>query len=137
MHELVTHEDISLPADAVWAVIGDFVRIDKWAKLVTEAKLEETPEGKFRVLTLQNGQSFRERLVDQGPHHYTYTLPRAGMKTYLSTVSVKPVSDNSSRIELIIRFELEDEASLDEQTAQMSAFCRSNLKAMKRALGLA
>ncbi|MEN6541027.1 SRPBCC family protein [Parvibaculum sp.] len=137
MHELVTHEDIPLPADAVWSVIGDFVRIDKWAKLVIDARLEETPEGKFRLLTLKDGQTFRERLVEQGPLHYTYTLPRAGLKTYLSTVSVKPVTDASSRIELIIRFEMDDDASLDEQNAQMSAFCRGNLKAMKRALGVA
>ena len=136
MQEITASEEVPLGADAVWAVIGDFGGISKWSKLVVDEKLEETPEGRFRLLTLRDGKSFRERLVEEGPHHYTYTLPRPGTKTYLSTVSVKPVSDSSCRIELIVRFEPADGASVDELADQMAGFCRGNLKAMKRAIGL-
>lgn len=136
MQEIIVAEDVPLSADAVWAVIGDFVRIDKWAKLVVEAESEVTHEGRFRLLTLQDGQSFRERLVDEGSHFYSYTLPRPGTTAYLSTVSVRPLAPSSSRIELIVRFEPAEGASVEDLTAQMTGFCRGNVKAMKRALGL-
>jgi hypothetical protein len=58
------------------------------------------------------------------------------MKSYFSTVSVKPAGADASRIELIVKFEPKDASKLEETRDQMGRFCGGNLKAMKRALGL-
>lgn len=137
MREVRAGEDVGLNADAVWAVIGDFSGIRKWATLVENETTEQTPEGKVRTLTMPGGRTVRERLADQGDHFYTYTLDRPDMKTYVSTVSVKPVDAHGSRIELVVKFEPREEDKLAEATEQLTKFCRGNLKAMRRALGLA
>jgi hypothetical protein len=136
MHEVTTAEDVPLGAEAVWAVIGDFSGIRKWAGLVEAESTERTADGKVRTLTMPGGRVVRELLTDEGPHHYTYTLDRPDMKAYFSTVSVKPKGDGECRIELVVRFEPKDEGALAEVTEGFGKFTRGNLKAMKRALGL-
>lgn len=63
MADVTSFEDVPLPADKVWSVIGDFAGIRKWAVLVQSETLEDTPAGKVRVLTMGNGASVRELLV--------------------------------------------------------------------------
>jgi len=137
MHEVSAGEDVALSAEAVWAVIGDFSGIRKWATLVENETTEQTSEGKVRTLTMPGGRTVRELLADEGDHFYTYTLDRPDMKAYFSTVSVKPVDAQGSRIELVVKFEPRDPDKLAEATESLTKFCRGNLKAMRRALGLA
>ena len=136
MHDVTTGEDVPLGAGAVWAVIGDFSGIRKWATLVEAETTEQTSDGKVRTLTMPGGRTVRELLVDEGDYSYTYTLERPDMKVYRSTVSVKPAGDNASRIELVVKFDPKDEASATEAAEGFAKFHRGNLKAMKRALGL-
>ena len=136
MHEVTTAEDVPLGAEAVWAVIGDFSGIRKWAGLVEAESTEQTADGKVRTLSMPGGRTVRELLADEGEHFYTYTLERPDMKAYFSTVSVKPAGADASRIELVVKFEPKDASKLEETRDQMGRFCGGNLKAMKRALGL-
>ena len=136
MHEVTAGEEVPLSADQVWSVIGDFSGIRKWASVVENESTEQTPKGKVRTLTMPGGRTVSELCTDEGPHHYTYTLDRPDMKSYFSTVSVKPVGADASRIELVVKFEPKDASKLEETRDQMGRFCGGNLKAMKRALGL-
>lgn len=136
MHEVTAGEEVPLGADQVWSVIGDFSGIRKWASVVENESTEQTPKGKVRTLTMPGGRTVSELCTDEGPHHYTYTLQRPDLKAYFSTVSVKPVGPSASRIELIVKFEPNTEAELDEKSEQLTRFVRGNLKAMKRALGV-
>jgi hypothetical protein len=137
MQEMTVREDIPLAADAAWAVIGDFSGIRKWATLVEAESTEVTPQGKVRTLTMPGGRTVSELMTDEGPHHYTYTLDRPDMEAYFSTVSVEPGNGESCAIVLRVRFQPRDPAQLEAATEAMGKFCRGNLKAMKRALGLA
>ena len=137
MHELKVGEDVALGADAVWAVIGDFSGIRKWAGAVEAESTEVTPKGKVRTLTMPGGRTISELMTDEGPHHYTYTLDRPDMDAYFSTVSVVPGDAGNSRIEYIIKFQPKDASTLEAVTEQLTKFGRGNIKAMKRALGLA
>lgn len=137
MHELRVGDDVPLGADAVWATIGDFSGIRKWAGAVEAESTETTPKGKVRTLTMPGGRVIAELLTDEGPHHYTYTLERPDMDAYFSTVSVVPGDAASSRIEYIVRFTPKDPSALEALTEQLTKFCRGNIKAMKRALGVA
>ena len=53
-------EDVALPADKVWAVIGDFGGIRKWATIVESETVEQTPAGPVRTLTMPEGRTVRE-----------------------------------------------------------------------------
>ncbi|MEI6440267.1 MAG: SRPBCC family protein [Alphaproteobacteria bacterium] len=137
MNEVNYGEDIALSAEAVWAVIGDFSGIRKWAGAVEAESTEVTPKGKVRTLTMPGGRSIQELMTDEGPHHYTYTLDRPDMDAYFSTVSVVPGASDACRIELTVKFTPKDPSALEATTEQLTKFCRGNVKAMKRALGLA
>jgi hypothetical protein len=137
MHEVTTGEDVALGAGAVWAVIGDFSGIRKWATLVEAETTEQTIDGKVRTLTMPGGRKVTELLADQGEHFYTYTMRRPDMKAYFSTISVRPAGESTSHIELMVKFEPKDEEALEATREQLSKFLHGNLKAMKRALGLA
>ena len=136
MHEIKVSDDAALSAEAVWAVIGDFSGIRKWAGALEAESTEVTPKGKVRTLTMPGGRTIQELMTDEGPWHYTYTLDRPDMNAYFSTVSVVPGDANSSRIEYIVKFDPKDASTLEATTEQLTKFCRGNIKAMKRALGL-
>ncbi|WP_421932840.1 SRPBCC family protein [Phenylobacterium sp.] len=136
MHDVNASEDLPMSADAVWRVVGDFSGIRKWATVVEAESTEVTPQGQVRTLTMPGGRTVKELLTDEGPHHYTYTLDRPDMDAYFSTVSVKSTGPDSSILELRVKFTPKDPDKLAEATEALTKFCRGNIKAMKRALGL-
>lgn len=136
MHEIRVSDDAALGAEAVWAVIGDFSGIRKWAGALEAESTEVTPKGKVRTLTMPGGRTIQELMTDEGPWHYTYTLDRPDMNAYFSTVSVVPGDASNCRIEYIINFDPKDASTLEATSEQLTKFCRGNIKAMKRALGL-
>ena len=103
MADVSTFEDVHLPADTVWNVIGDFAGIRKWAVLVQSELVEETPAGKIRTLVMPENRVVKERLAAQSQYSYTYTMvDRPEMADYRSTVAVVPLDDTHCRIELIM-----------------------------------
>jgi hypothetical protein len=138
MADVSTFEDVNLSADAVWAVIGDFGGIRKWAVLVQSESVEDAPEGKVRTLGMPENRVVKERLAAQSQYSYTYTMvDRPEMADYRSTVAVVPLDATHCRIELIMHL-LPSEGQTDEDiTARYTRNLRGNLRAMKKALGLA
>ena len=118
MHEVTAAEEVSLAADKVWSVIGDFSGIKKWAPIVENESTEQTPEGKVRTLTMPGGRVVSELCTSEGPHHYTYSLKRPDLKAYFSTVSVKPGGADTSEIVLKVEFEPNTPDELGEKTEQ-------------------
>ncbi len=90
MADVSTFEDVPLPADKVWAVIGDFAGIRKWAVLVQGESVEDTPAGKVRTLQMPEGRVVKELLAASSQYSYTYTMvDRPEMADYRSTVAVR------------------------------------------------
>jgi hypothetical protein len=123
----------------VWDVIGDFERIRKWAPAVMSERIEQTREGKVRVLALPpEGREVRELLWAQTDYSYTYKFlgdtPNA--RNYLGTISVVPLNASLSRIELRSDFEAAAGLSDEEAVANMTKGVRANLRSMTKALGL-
>jgi hypothetical protein len=69
--DISNFEDVPLPADKVWSVIGDFSGIRKWAVLVEAETTEDTPAGKVRTLNLLKGRVVSKRIARNG-----HALPR-------------------------------------------------------------
>ena len=137
MADVSTFEDVNLPADTVWAVIGAFGGIRKWAVLVQSESVEDTPSGKVRTLRMPEDRVVRERLVVQSQYSYTYAmLDRPEMADYRSTVAVVPLDATHCRIELIVSMTPPEGETDEAFTARYARNLRGNLRAMKKALGL-
>jgi hypothetical protein len=137
MADVSTFEDIALPADAVWNVIGDFGGIRKWAVLVQGESVEDTPAGKVRTLIMPENRMVKERLVVQSQYSYTYAMvDRPEMADYRSTVAVVPLDDTHSRVTLIMHLMPAEGQTDEEITARYTKNLRGNLRAMKKALGV-
>jgi hypothetical protein len=137
MADVSTFEDVNLPAEAVWSVIGDFAGIRKWAVLVQGESVEDTPAGKVRTLVMPENRVVKERLAAQSQYSYTYTmLDRPEMADYRSTVAVIPLDPTHSRIELIMHLGASAGQTDEDITARYTRNLRGNLRAMKKALGL-
>jgi hypothetical protein len=138
MADVSTFEDVNLPADTVWNVIGDFGGIRKWAVLVQGESVEDTPAGKVRTLQMPENRVVKERLAAQSQYSYTYTMvDRPEMADYRSTVAVIPLDDAHSRIELIMHLSPSEGQTDEDITARYTRNLRGNLRAMKKALGIA
>jgi hypothetical protein len=137
MAEVTATDDIALSADKVWSVIGDFSGIRKWAVLVQAETTRQTPEGPVRTLTMPDGRQVHELLVRQDAHSYTYSLDRPDMTEYASTVAVVPAGAAASRIKLTIRYSPRDPSAEGEIAERLARNLRGNVKAMKKALGIA
>jgi Polyketide cyclase / dehydrase and lipid transport len=137
MTDVSTFEDIDLPAETVWNVIGDFSGIRKWAVLVKRESVEDTTTGKIRTLVMPEDRIVKERLVKKSQYSYTYVMvDRPDMADYRSTVAVVPLDENHCRIELIMHMTPPEGQTEDEITARYTRNLRGNLRAMKKALGL-
>ena len=137
MGRLALGDVVGVSAAKAWAVMGDFSGMHKWAPIVEAESTEVTPKGKVRTLTIKGGRTVVELMTSEGPHHYTYTLARADMNHYASTVSVVPLDDASCRIELFLDYEPAEGVDMNETTDGFLKFLGGNLKAMKRAVAAA
>ena len=135
MADVSTFEDVNLPADTVWNVIGDFGGIRKWAVLVQSESVEDTAAGKVRTLIMPENRVVKERLAAKSQYSYTYTMvDRPEMADYRSTVAVIPLDSSHSRIELIMHLSPSEGQTDDDITARYTRNLRGNLRAMKKAL---
>ena len=137
---VIATEEVPLPADSVWKVIGDFSGIRKWAPAVMEETLDKNAaEGVVRTLKMPpDGRMIRELLADEEQYSYTYKyLGEHRMVTgHAATLRVIPIDGSKSRIELNTEFTPKVELNAEEVVGNMQKGLSGNLKAMKRALGL-
>jgi hypothetical protein len=137
MADVSTFEDVNLPADKVWGVIGDFAGIRKWAVLVEKESVEDTQAGKVRTLHMPEGRVVKERLAASSQYSYTYTMiERPEMADYRSTIAAIPLDDTNTRIALIVHLSASEGQTDEDITARYTRNLRGNLRAMKKALGV-
>jgi hypothetical protein len=136
--EVTVHERVAMAAEAVWTVIGGFDAIQKWATVVRESVIEDSTTGTVRALTMGDGSIVREALVTASEFSYSYRLlDRPAMPDHLGTVAVVPLDSEHCRIVMEVHLSATPELSDEDITARYDRFLGSNMKAMKRALGLA
>lgn len=80
---------LPVSAEEAWKVIGDFGGMAEWHPLVVECQLAELEGETYRHLTLVDGEKIFERLVETGPHYYTYTIEEGPLPVddYRATLS--------------------------------------------------
>lgn len=71
--KVVKSIDIDAPPEKVWAVIAEFCSIQEWLPPVEKCESDGTHEkGTTRVLTVGNGESFTEELLEYNPEEMSY-----------------------------------------------------------------
>jgi hypothetical protein len=137
MADVSLSENIPVSAESAWEVIGDFGGIQKWASVIQESKVEDTPAGKVRTLTTADGSVIQEVLVTSSQFSYSYGFTdRPSLPDYRSTVAVVPLDLSSSAIFLSVHVSPTEELSEEALTERYEKFVIGNMKAMKRAIGV-
>ena len=102
----VTEEgNLNVSADKAWSVIGDFGGLTKFmggGNMKLELKGTSTDAGSTRTLSMDNGFSITEALVDYdaGNRSYSYIAINGGgsVKNYLSTLHVEPTGKDTCKV---------------------------------------
>jgi hypothetical protein len=125
---------VSLPVapEKVWAEIGGFGAIAGWHPDVVSAEVVEIEGAVHRHVRTSDDGLTLERLVETGPHHYTYEiveshLPLADHRATLSCVAEK----GGCRVFWAAMFEPTDESADDIVTA----FYEDGLRALRERFG--
>lgn len=98
--EITRRFDVS--AEQLWVLVGDFGDTGKWSGRPPEAcRRDGEGIGALRTLTLADGRVIVDRLVDEGPLHYSYEIVSSPLPVtrYRATMAVRPLGE--ARCELI------------------------------------
>jgi hypothetical protein len=93
--------EFDIPADELWAKIGDFHGLHKWVAGIEPS--ESLDDGKRRKLS----GGIIESLIEQGDRSYTYAIDEGPLPVanYRSTLSVKEAGDGRSTVDWLGEFE--------------------------------
>lgn len=81
------------PADEVWHAMGDFCDLDDWHPAFVGCQLKTIDGGLHRILTMDGGGEFVEKLIASEPGlSYTYTIVEGPLplESYTGTMSITP-----------------------------------------------
>ena len=95
--KIVERIEIAAKPQAVWAIVGDFVKISAWdpAVAASEGAFDER-QGKERILTLKGGGKITDALTEYDGERMTYSYRRVD-----DDVQVFPVFFYSATIKLL------------------------------------
>ena len=85
---------MAVPADAVWAFVGDLARISEWFPGIVEA----TVEGSTRIITTGSGITMPEQIItlDNLQRRLQYRITSPLLRELLSTLDVLDIGDGTS-----------------------------------------
>jgi len=105
MTNIDRHIVLSVPATAVWSLVGDPARICDWHPAIVSSPMD----GDRRTCTFPDGASIVERIStrDDAAMKYTYTIVEGAvpMRDYVSTIAVIPVDAGSCKLQWSGTFE--------------------------------
>jgi hypothetical protein len=96
MAEVHKTQEFDIAPDELWALIGDFHGMGKWAGTDTESI-----DGGARRKIVMGPNAIIERLVEEGERSYTYAIDEGPLPVanYVSTLSVKDAGDGKSVVD--------------------------------------
>lgn len=114
---------VEAPAEAVWAIVGDFGGIQKWSRAIQNCETEGTGVGSHRTLMTAAGQ-VREQLIEWDPVNRRIgygvvsgsSMPVRNMRAW---ITVTPSDAGGSKVEW--RVEGEPTAPVEAVSEQLRA----------------
>ena len=126
---------VERPADAVWAKVGPFCALKDWLETTCEYVSGSGEMGTVRVVA----GKYREVLVGQTDHSYTYAFSEPNPTMYHGTLSVVPTGRQTSKLIYIVFWDQESlptpEAKAKEKASNTETFSGAldNMKKMAEA----
>ena len=127
---------IQAPGDltAVWEIAGEFCSIQDWHPAVKSCEEMSEGEDSFRILTLQDGGTIKEKLTDSADESYSYEIVEGPLpvKDYKATLSAEPGrSEGFTTVVWTAEFEANG-ASEEEARKTISEIFGDGLKGIKK-----
>lgn len=95
MSKVSSQQELHVPAETVWDLIGKFNALADWHPAVEKSELSEG--GSIRTLNLAGGGEIVERLekLDDGEYEYSYAILDSPfpVRDYTSTLKIRPSDD--------------------------------------------
>lgn len=95
--------EINAPATTVWAVIGDFNGLPKFARGITDSEVTGDGIGAVRTIKTVDGRVIKERLEKYDPAAmalcYSIVEPPMPFENYRATIVVRPTGDSSCEVQ--------------------------------------
>ena len=129
---ITLEKPVDRSADAVWAKVGPFCALKDWLKTTCVLVSGNGDIGTVRVVAGQ----YREVLVGQTGHSYTYAFSEPNPTMYHGTLSVVPTGRQKSKLVYIVFWDQESlstpEAKAKEKTSNTQTFTTAldNMKEM-------
>jgi mxaD protein len=139
---------IASPPAEVWALAGEFAKIDQWHPLVQKSAGGGNAAGSERTITLKSGGDLVEGLDEYKSEEmsYAYRLSKENIEAfpvsfYSAALTVKPAEGGGSEIEWSGRFYRADTSNFPPENlndaaaiAAMENFFRQGLEGLKAKL---
>ena len=118
----------------VWAIAGDFCAIKDWHPLVADCKQTEEGGTTFRTLTLKNGGTIKEKLLESDDTSYSYEIIESPLpvKNYKARLWLE-VDDEPDRSVILWQSDFDaNGASDDDAKKKITDIFTSGLKGIKQ-----
>jgi hypothetical protein len=125
--------EFDVSADEMWALIGDFHGMHKWAQGLEASVASE--DGKSRVFKI-GPNTMVETLLEAGERSYSYAITEGPMpvENYRSTLSVKGAGDSKCVVDWVGEFEVPDGTPEENAVAIIEMVYNGGLDGMTRTL---
>ena len=112
--------DLDVPAERVWALIGDFLAFGDWYPGTEKVEKAEIDGELHRHITLPNGAMFLEKLEEQGDDYYRYSIAEGPLpvENYLATLTCFDREEGGCRVYWSASFD-SDSRKADEIVASI------------------
>ncbi len=140
MAEVIVKEPIGASADAVWALVGDFGGLERWAQGIQRCEVEGEGVGAVRRLSIAGGLALVERLESYDGDARTFSYSIVGdtplpFRDYLSTVRISESGDDACTLEWRGRFQ-PSEGAEDQARSIVQSIYTGSVAALKKKLGV-
>ena len=102
MTKVSMKNELKVPADEVWKLIGGFNALPDWHPAVAESTTEGEGEGSVRRLSLAGGGTIIEKLesVNDDERRYSYSIVDSPLpvSNYKATISVREQGDGTATV---------------------------------------
>lgn len=137
--EVTRSVQVAANADEVWALVGRFDGLADWHPAVTASLLDES-DGRIRILTLGNGASLRERLLERSDaeRKFSYVILESPLpvQNYESVLQVSELgAAGGAVVEWSARFNAAKGAAPNEAEQAIAGVFDAGLGALAQRFG--
>lgn len=88
---------------ALWEKIGGWCAISEWHPAISECSASKDGDTEYRTLTLKDGGTIKEKLIEKGTTSYKYEIVESPLpvKNYTAMFSVAPDDDDLDEINVL------------------------------------